>query len=230
MKNKLFVFMLLVLSILYVQQAAAQKENHKDYQGTEIKECNACHKGEGISPNHDTDWVRNHRLVADKSVNNCGQCHKQSDCLDCHQGGGIGADFRSTGSRRDFMPKSHRTDFINIHPIQAASNPQQCYRCHEQKQCLECHNKYPMGDLRIKSHTGLGPNAQQYSPRNAQEHATEARRNLQSCSTCHPDGDACVRCHKTGGVRPHPRNWKSDNWKYKTKGQVCLKCHLPGTF
>lgn len=230
MKNKLFVFMLLVLSILYVQQAAAQKENHKDYQGTEIKECNACHKGEGVSPNHDTDWVRNHRLVADKSVNNCGQCHKQSDCLDCHQGGGIGADFRSTGSRHDYMPKSHRTDFINIHPIQAASNPQQCYRCHEQKQCLECHNKYPMGDLRIKSHTALGPNGQQYSPASAQEHAAEARRNLQSCASCHPDGDACIRCHKTGAVNPHPRNFKSGNWKDRTKGKVCLKCHLPGTF
>jgi hypothetical protein len=75
----------------------------------------------------------------------------------------------------------------------------------------------------------LGPNGQQYKPA-LNEHATEARRNLQSCATCHPDGDVCVQCHRSGMTRPHPKSWKSDNYKDRTKGKVCLKCHLPGTF
>ena len=222
--------MLLVLSILYVQQAAAQKENHKEYQESPISECNSCHKSEGIAPNHDADWIRYHRIIAEKPANNCGECHTQDYCLDCHKGGGIGADFRAEGSRRDFAPKSHRSDFISIHPIIAAKNPQTCYRCHEQKQCNQCHDRFPKGSLRIKSHIGLGANGQWYSPASAMDHATEARRNLQSCASCHPEGDVCVQCHKSGGIRPHPGNWKAGNWKDRTKGKVCLKCHLPGTF
>jgi hypothetical protein len=226
----MFVVMLLVLSILYVQQAAAQKESHKEYRESAISECNACHKSEGIAPNHDGDWIRNHRTVAGKPVNNCGECHTQAYCLDCHKGGGIDADLKTDAARRDYIPNSHRSDFISIHPIQAAGNPQSCYRCHEQKQCSQCHDRFPKGSLRIKSHIGLGANGQWYSPATVSEHATEARRNLQSCASCHPEGDVCVQCHKSGGVRPHPRNWKSDNWKDRTKGKVCLKCHLPGTF
>ena len=31
----------------------------------------------------------------------------------------------------DFKPKSHRGDFTNIHPIEAAGSPQSCNRCHD---------------------------------------------------------------------------------------------------
>ncbi len=225
----MFAVFLLVLSVLYVQQAAAQKENHKDYADTKIAECNACHKGEGVAPNHDADWIRSHRTLASRPGNNCGQCHIQSFCLDCHKGGGIDAQLKSAGFRRDIVPSSHRSDFIAIHPIKARDNPQTCYRCHEQKQCSQCHDRFPKGSLRIRSHLMLGPNGQQYAPA-LNEHASEARRNLQSCATCHPEGDVCVQCHRSGMTRPHPRNWKAGNYKERTKGKVCLKCHLPGTF
>jgi len=221
--------MLLVLSALYVQQAAAQKEQHKDYADTKISDCNTCHKGEGIAPNHDGDWVRSHRTLASKPGNNCGQCHKQSFCLDCHKGGGINADLSIATYGRDYIPKSHRSDFVTLHPIKALDNPQTCYRCHDQKYCNQCHDRFPKGSLRIKSHMMLGPNNQQYAPA-INEHATEARRNLQSCASCHPEGDVCVQCHKSGMTRPHPKNWKADNYKDRTKAKVCLKCHLPGTF
>ncbi len=221
--------MLTILSALYVQQAAAQKEQHKDYAESKISECNACHKSEGIAPNHDSDWVRNHRTVASKPGNNCGQCHSQAYCLDCHKGGGINADLSLDTFGRDYVPRSHRSDFITIHPIKAKDNPQTCYRCHDQQQCNQCHDRFPKGSLRIKSHMMLGPNGQQYAPA-FNEHATEARRNLQSCASCHPDGDVCVQCHRSGMVRPHPKDWKAKNYKDRTKGKVCLKCHMPGTF
>ncbi|ACH40375.1 cytochrome c [Citrifermentans bemidjiense Bem] len=231
MRNMLFICMLCLMSALYAQQALAEKQQHKEYAEMKISECNDCHKGEGVALNHDGDWTRNHRTVASKANNNCGQCHTQSFCLDCHQGGGINADLSRSNFGRDYVPKSHRSDFVNLHPLKAQDNPQTCYRCHDQKYCNSCHARFPKGSLRIKSHLMLGPNNQQYAPALG-EHAIEARRNLQSCQTCHPEGDVCIQCHSSGKTNPHPRNWKgiSSNYKDKAGSKVCLKCHVPGTF
>ena len=231
MKKLLFANMLLVVSALYVGQATAQKQPHKDYADSKISDCNSCHKAEGVAPNHDADWTRSHRIVASKAGNNCAQCHTQSFCLDCHQGGGINADLSVSNFGRDNIPKSHRSDFVTIHPIKALDNQQTCYRCHDQKYCTACHDRFPKGKLRIKSHLMLGPNGQRYAPALG-EHALEARRNLQSCQSCHPEGDVCIQCHSAGKTNPHPRNWKSisGNFKDKAGSRVCTKCHLPGTY
>jgi hypothetical protein len=233
MKKLLFVCMLAVMSLLYVTQATAQKQPHKEYAEMKRSECNECHKSEGIAPNHDADWTRGHRVTASKAGNNCAQCHEQSWCLDCHQGGGINADLTRDTFGRDYVPKSHRSDFITLHPIKALDNPQTCYRCHDQKYCTACHDRFPKGSLRIKSHMMLGPNNQRYAPA-LNEHATEARRNLQSCQACHPEGDVCIQCHaqKGGGTNPHPRNWSAikNNYKNRAGSRVCVKCHLPGTY
>ena len=231
MKKMLFFCMLLSLTVLYVQQAAAQKEQHKEYAQMPISECNSCHKGEGVAPNHDSDWVRNHRTLASKAGSNCAQCHSQSSCLDCHQGGGINADLSTATFGRDYIPKSHRSDFVTIHPLKAQDNPQTCYRCHDQKFCNACHDRFPQGNLRIKSHLMLGSVSQAYAPA-LNEHAIEARRNLQSCQACHPDGDVCIQCHSGGRTNPHPRSWGAikNNYRDQAGNRVCLKCHLPGTF
>ena len=231
MKKLLFLCMLLLISSLYVTQATAQKQPHKEYAESKISECNDCHKAEGIALNHDGDWVRSHRALASKAGSNCAQCHDQSYCLDCHQGGGINADLTTANYGRDYIPKSHRSDFVTIHPLKALDNPQTCYRCHDQKYCTACHDRFPKGSLRIKSHLMLGPNGQQYAPA-INEHGTEARRNLQSCQSCHPEGDVCIQCHSGGKTNPHPRNWGSikNNLKDKAGSRVCTKCHLPGTY
>ncbi|HEX9024804.1 MAG TPA: cytochrome C, partial [Geobacteraceae bacterium] len=75
MKNLLFVVMILFLSSLYVHQALAQKQSHQEYAEMKISECNECHKSEGVAPNHDSDWVRGHRVLASKGSKNCDQCH-----------------------------------------------------------------------------------------------------------------------------------------------------------
>ncbi|MSM41185.1 MAG: cytochrome C [Geobacter sp.] len=230
MKKFCFLIFIGVLSVLYVQQAAAQKQSHKDYADMKLSDCNDCHKSEGIAPNHDADWVRGHRTVASRAGHNCGECHKQSFCLDCHSGGGIDAKLETDAARLNYIPKSHRSDFISIHPIKAQDNPQSCKRCHDQKYCNECHSRFPKGSLRIKSHMMLGADGQGYSPANASEHATEARRNLQSCASCHPEGDVCIQCHSSGKVRPHPKSWRAGNFRERTDGKVCRKCHLPGTY
>jgi len=229
-KKIVFIFMLLGCVLVYLQhQAYAEKMSHKEYASMAIKECNDCHKGQGIAVNHDSDFVRGHRILAGNAGNNCKDCHQQVWCLDCHQGGGNGSDLTIGNFGRDYKPKSHRSDFINIHPIKAAANPQSCIRCHDASYCNACHGRFPMGSLRIKSHLMLGPNGQKYSAAIG-EHSTEARRNLQSCQSCHPDGDVCIQCHSSGKVRPHPRNWRSGNFKDRTNEKTCVKCHIPGTY
>jgi hypothetical protein len=233
-KRIVFIIAVLGFGLICLQQQsyANKKESHSEYAKMEIRECNSCHKGEGVSPNHDADFLRGHRVLAGKAGNNCSQCHDQAWCLDCHQGGLLsGTNLEKENFGRDSHPKSHRSDFISIHPIQAQNNQQQCTRCHDQKYCTACHSRFPKGSLRIKSHNPLGSGSQQYVATNwRSEHTEEARRNLQSCQTCHPEGDVCIQCHSSGKVRPHPRNWKSGNMKDRSNGKVCLKCHLPGTY
>ena len=224
MRKLLFSLMLLFLSTLYVHQAVAKKESHKDYAEMKVSECNDCHKAEGVAPNHDSDWVRGHRVLASQAVKNCEQCHDQKYCLDCHSGGGSGDDLTQGNSRRDYKPKSHRSDWIDIHAIKSVDNPQSCRRCHDQRYCNECHSKFPGGDLRIKSHRPVGATGQQYLW--TTNHASEARRNLQSCQTCHPDGDVCIQCHRSGGTNPHPRDWGHIKNVYKDRNsKTCFKCH-----
>jgi hypothetical protein len=254
--------MFISLSVLYVQQAVAQKESHKDYNGMKIAECNSCHKTEGVAVNHDSDWVRAHRTLAGKRDNNCSQCHDQAYCLDCHQGGGIDTKLSTQNYKHDYTPKSHRSDWLEIHPIKANDNPQSCVRCHDQKYCTACHSKFRGEDLQFQSHrrqfsdirAGAGgplhatfgpgqcagchrtPTDQLTFPSTQthwrQNHASEARRNLQACQTCHSDGDVCLSCHSNRSgfslrVNPHPRNWGSIKGNYKDKGgmKTCLKCH-----
>lgn len=234
MKRIVFIIAILGFGLVCLQQQsyANKKENHAEYAKMEIRECNSCHKGEGVAPNHDSDFLRGHRVLAGKAGKNCNQCHDQAWCLDCHQGGLLnGTNLEKENFGRDSHPKSHRSDFISIHPIQAQNNQQQCYRCHDQKYCTACHSRFPKGSLKIKSHNPAGPDHQSYTATNwRSEHTEEARRNLQSCAVCHPEGDVCIQCHSSGKVRPHPRNWKSGNLKDRSSGKVCQKCHLPGTF
>jgi len=244
MKKIALVFAIFGFGLICLQQKsyAEKKTAHAEYKDTAIRECNSCHKSEGVSPNHDADFVRGHRVLASKSGNNCSQCHEQKWCLDCHKGGGSGDKLSQDNAGHDYVPKSHRSNFLSIHPLKAQDNPQQCYRCHDaQAFCNSCHSRFPKGNMRIKSHllTGAGGvgnaglNGTTGSVYNfaLSDHATEARRNLQSCQTCHPDGDVCIKCHNSAtNNNPHPRGFKASNIKNRTNAKMCLKCHLPGTF
>lgn len=235
--------------------AAWALTSHKDYATMEIKDCNSCHQSNGAAQNHGSFWVKEHRLYKEQLPNNCADCHQQSFCLDCHKGGGIDRDLQASTSGVDYMPKSHRTDFREVHPIKAADNPQACYRCHDSKKfCNECHTKFNPNDLRVLSHrkgwsdlrVGQGgPKHATFATTQCRQchpdsvlpkhewsasHAREARKNLMSCETCHPDGDVCAKCHsaKSGlKISPHPRNWSRVSGKLSraSNNRTCIKCH-----
>ncbi|MGE5188578.1 MAG: cytochrome C [Gemmatimonadota bacterium] len=231
------------------------REDHRAYNGMKPAECNECHVGSNVSPNHQAAWNVQHRLIAVKPDAPCADCHDQAYCEDCHYGGGIAADLHKSNDRGpNYKPKSHRSSFLEIHPISAFDNPTSCERCHDASFCKDCHARFRPEDLMFQSHrkgwSNLttfpgGPMHSTFSPSSCQTchpgsvlpahewagaHAQEARRNLPTCQACHADGDICLKCHsaKTGlRVNPHPDNWNDIKGNLnKAAGQrTCVKCH-----
>jgi hypothetical protein len=228
--------------------------SHTEYADMDLKKCADCHKGSGVAPTHGSDQMREHVSIARREGANCVDCHNQQFCLDCHTGGGIDADLKTSNYRANYVPKSHRTDFREIHPLKSFDNPQTCVRCHNVQFCSDCHTRFRGEDLSVVSHrrgwsdleaSAGGPAHATFNVNQCQtchpdsvlpkqvwsaEHAREARRNLQACQTCHMDGDVCMTCHSGRSglkVNPHPRNWNAvkDNYRSKSGGRSCIKCH-----
>jgi len=241
---------------LILSPAAWSLTSHSDYAtGMAIKYCNECHVSNNVAPNHGSFWMQEHRFSAEKHPNNCKDCHQLSFCLDCHEGGGIDLDLRESTAGVDYKPRSHRTDFRELHPMKAREDSRSCYRCHDAERfCAQCHAKFKPDELAPISHrtqfssiklSSIGPQHALFTPdqcrtchingalpehRWSSEHAREARRNLSSCQTCHPEGDVCMKCHsaETGlRINPHPRSWGSirGNLRSASNGRTCLRCH-----
>ncbi len=198
---------------------------------------------------HDPVWAFNHRLSARSSIIDCEKCHAQDFCLECHKSGF--AD--EYGTIENNMANIHRAEFQVSHPIAARTDPQLCTSCHENRFCVECHQQFSPADLAIQSHrrgftdntnSGLHalyteemcitchpsgsvlPSSTGWSV----NHAREARKNLATCQSCHPEGDICLKCHsdKGGlGINPHPKDWKDmyETLDKASGGRSCRRCH-----
>jgi len=235
---------------------SSAREDHRPYNGMRPAECNECHEGSHVTPNHQSAWNAEHRVIAVKADAPCADCHDQAYCQDCHYGGGITAGLAASNDRgADTKPKSHRSSFLEIHPIAAFDSPNSCSRCHPASYCRDCHARFRPEDLMFQSHRkgwsdsmpgGPGhPRHATFPPDSCQTchpgsvlpahqwsgaHAQEARRNLPTCQGCHADGQICLTCHsaRTGlRVNPHPDNWGDIKDRInKAAGQrTCVKCH-----
>lgn len=251
------IILLVILLHILGSIAWSKIERHTDYGTTvEIKYCNECHILNNVEPNHGSMWMVEHRRYKEKLPSNCNDCHEHSFCLDCHTGGGIDRDLHVSNSGVDYMPRTHRTDWKEIHPIKSLDDPRMCYRCHDAKAfCEACHNKFNPNDLRFLSHRrGFSdievksggpqhsvfnsaqcptchPNSLVPTHRWSSEHSREARKNLTSCQSCHSDGQVCLKCHSAASglrVNPHPRNWSKVSGRLKdaSNSRTCIKCHI----
>ena len=177
------------------------RTDHKEYRNATPGDCRDCHGGSGVTENHGAFFVSEHKELARKASSNCADCHQQSFCLDCHKGGNVETEQKSLSRRGEYMPKTHRSDFISIHPVKAGDNPSNCYRCHEiallhglphpadsKEQGQHDHPSLTARHLLHRAYRpGLGF---RIIPRSA-------RRNLQSCQGCHPQKGDCTNfaCH-----------------------------------
>lgn len=247
--------LLAVASLVAGAAALFAAEDHRPYKDMKVPECTECHRDANVVPNHRAGWNADHRLAAVKADANCASCHEQSSCAECHHGGGVDAGLHvSTDRGPNCKPKSHRTSFLEIHPIASFDSLNSCARCHQSSFCSDCHKRFRPEDLQFQSHrkgwsdlsaTSGGPKHSTFPPDSCQTchpnsvlpahewtgaHAREAKRNLQTCQACHADGDICLKCHsaKSGlRVNPHPDNWGSikGNLNRAAGKRTCVKCH-----
>lgn len=166
----------------------------------------------GLRPrSHTAGFAREHRAEAAGGERACSSCHTQSYCASCHDGSAT--------------PGFHPTDYVQRHAEDAATRETDCASCHQtQAFCVSCHRA--TGQARTGAETGGSYHDAQ--PMWVFGHGPAARRAIETCASCHRQGD-CLKCHSASAgwrVRPHGRGFDDD--ARAANGAVCRRCHVAG--
>jgi hypothetical protein len=168
---------------------------------------------------HDRQWVVRHRWVGADHGEVCAACHKERDCMKCHDG-------------RRRPSTIHPNDWLTLHAQKSRRRTPRCTSCHTtQTFCAECH-------LRLGIALSAAPNVRsrrRFHPPKSEwiegtmRHAREAKRALSSCTSCHVERD-CVICHGSRGVgrgiSPHQKGFDKKCGAYLRKNsRACTVCH-----
>ncbi|HWP83181.1 MAG TPA: cytochrome c3 family protein [Bacteroidota bacterium] len=219
--------------------------------------CESCHTNlVNLRPaDHDrTDFQREHKRLVRSGSTNCATCHTQESCNDCHLTAGLTAPDKSgrdrgtsrspristiDRGRSSALTFVHDLNFKFTHSILAKGKSADCQTCHRAEEfCSSCHA------------AGGNVNQSAFKPATHQEtgfvtigvgsgggkHAQMARRDLESCASCHgvdATDPTCTTCHSdTDGVRgtdpkTHQRGFLSRvNGPWHTdQGVTCFVCH-----
>ena len=169
---------------------------------------------------HDRDFLTRHRWVAADHGELCGSCHREEDCSDCHDG-------------RVQRLQIHPNDYLSIHAADSRRDGHRCVSCHSsQTFCSECHSRLGLSTIappRIRVGARYHPPADVWSS-GPQWHGREARRSLDSCTSCHVERD-CIVCHGAAGVggagvSPHPPSFnRRCGEALRFNPRACRSCH-----
>ncbi len=200
------------------------------------------------------NFVKDHSKFARLSAmdTQCATCHTENYCAQCHDGSNLTTlsskekigmiSPRTMGNDKSQALKGQAVHDINYrftHGIDARGRATDCQVCHqEQTFCNDCHasGSEALGGTIPTSHEvagfvtiGVGTGGGQ--------HAKLARRDIQSCMTCHDtegNDPTCMKCHvdpdgvKGTNPRTHPGGFMKDNdtgdWHSNT-GATCFACH-----
>jgi hypothetical protein len=213
--------------------------------------CESCHISTvGLIPedHKKVNFSEKHGFSADEET--CQMCHESVFCEDCHVSTNAFDnpnrlnDFYTPYSPHNFIDDTkqqaitrvHDLNFRYTHGIEARSKSFECTTCHETETfCAECHSSdggdYAMGGIVPLSHT-----ASDFLNGTGGEHAILAKRDIESCASCHDTQGAdatCIKCHQdfdgikgtnpktheTGFMMDSDGSWHDDN------GAVCYNCH-----
>jgi hypothetical protein len=183
----------------------------------------------------------------------CATCHSQNFCADCHgatplmQFGASAlmtepsprSSSTSDSPRQMNLQMTHDMNYRFTHGIDAKAKASDCYSCHSaQEFCAECH---AAGDnltpgARPVSH--IGANFTTFGVGSGGGlHAQLARRDIESCMSCHDARGAdpvCITCHSDPdgfrGTDPktHPAGFmkgEEDGTWHSDYGATCYNCH-----
>jgi len=218
--------------------------------------CESCHKDltNLIPPSHRlTDFMSQHKDLVSVSgpQNDCKSCHTTASCQECHDASNLAKDLTPGQIYIPFTPslspitthdkltvqKVHPDNYRFTHSIDAKGRESNCYTCHDERTfCVNCHNSEANG-ARIKPiwhdvgnfvTVGVGSGGGM--------HAQYARKDIESCASCHDVQGAdpvCITCHTDpDGIRgndpkTHAAFFMHDvegSW-HTDAGAVCYTCH-----
>ena len=228
---------------------------HNDVKASNA--CETCHTDlTALRPkeHNRTNFVREHKFTARLSTATCASCHTQESCIDCHNGTDLvkvdvpGRDLASPRAPRLTaidrgqtmrLEKVHDLNFRFTHGIAAAGKTSNCQTCHNQQTfCATCHAAGGnVNQLKFKPAThmqagfvtiGVGSGGGM--------HATFAKRDIESCASCHDTEGAdpvCITCHmdpdgiKGNDPKSHARGFmmgENGSW-HSDPGSPCYTCH-----
>jgi hypothetical protein len=231
----------------------------------QVNNCEACHTNlTNLKPaDHlNKNYLNEHKVIYDASTgnnnSNCMMCHSNYFCESCHQpvkysGENTKKNFYAPYYTKDFATRTDRTALQKLstvhdmnyqftHGLDAKQKSFECKTCHDPVSfCASCHQNG--GNLQ----TGMKP--KNHSLANFKTfgvntggglHAELARRDIESCESCHSvnGGDpTCVKCHfdndgiKGTNPKTHESGFMSDqhgSW-HTTKASICYTCHTDAT-
>ena len=192
-----------------------------------------------------TAAFRTDHKAAGRDEGYCLNCHRRSECLDCHNGALRPLDI-------------HPSDYQTLHAFDARRNTPDCSSCHRnQTFCLGCHQRVgvasdPEGGLpghQPHNPFGTGTGVKSFHPPgwardasgnvigtpSAASHSFQAKRNIRSCTSCHRE-ETCLECHsndpsRSANVSPHEIGF-ADSSRCRALAarnrRACLKCHALG--
>ncbi|MDP3278105.1 MAG: cytochrome c3 family protein [Deltaproteobacteria bacterium] len=172
---------------------------------------------------HDADFWFTHRQTAAINGQQCLTCHRERECVDCHD-----------GRMRD--RRNHPNDYLTLHATEARMASDRCTSCHRaQSFCEQCHARAGV----TMSAAPAARGTQRFHPPTViwsgpavgpAHHASEARRSGASCVSCHNERD-CVSCHATramggAGSNPHPPGFIAQcGALLRASASGCRNCH-----
>jgi len=220
--------------------------------------CEACHTSTAdlLPQTHKSvNFIHTHKFAARDLDANCIMCHDNHSCEECHTGttmiteDNTSKDFFKPyvpnnsvdGPKQQQITRVHQLDYRFIHGIDAKQKSNECQTCHSfESFCTQCHqaenHDFELSGVAPASHlkpdfTTIGVGT------GGGEHATLARRDIESCVACHDVQGAdptCLTCHvdndgiKGTNPKTHPGGFMKDthgDW-HSDPGSVCFNCHV----
>jgi Cytochrome c7 and related cytochrome c len=220
--------------------------------------CESCHISTAnlLPEDHkQVSFAKNHKFHATSEKANCQMCHDNSFCESCHASTTMinekntARDFYVPYSPQKFIDNTkqqvitrvHDLNYQYTHGIDAKGKTSECQSCHQVETfCVSCHNSAGKGDFALDGTTPVSHRQANFVTigvgSGGGQHAILARRDIESCSSCHDVQGAdpnCILCHNDpdGRLNTNPKThvlgyMRSEHGDWHTdRGSVCFSCH-----
>jgi|SRR5690554_2932088 len=222
--------------------------------------CESCHISNAhlLPQNHKrASFIKTHKFEARAFDANCIMCHDNvsNSCEACHEATNVITELNTPtdfyqpysplqytyGPKKQQIARVHEFNYRFLHGIDAKSKSTDCQSCHQVETfCANCHQSeggdFAMGGIKPFTHLnnnfvipGVGSGGG--------DHAVLAKRDIESCISCHDvqgaDPTCTAFCHldpdgiKGNNPKTHASNFMRDtkgDW-HDSMGSICYNCH-----